>query len=292
MDLNRLSLFLKVAEAGSLSKASAKAFLSQPALSLQIQALEEELKLKLFERHNRGLILTEEGRLLFERAKLLMDWEEETLSILEDQKKPAGLVRIGTYTTISSYLLPSRLHSFLHAYPDIELNYDYSSMDAAIEKVKRRELDMLIMSEVPDQDSLIKIPLSRDKLVLVASGKNKVIPAKLTPSELGEVRFLTYPHKFDYCYREIEKKLGRYLEKAARPITSESFDTLKQSLIHDLGIGFMPRYLIERELADKTLREIELKGIQLPIQFWMVLRPDFIRSHKLRVLKEHLQKAF
>jgi LysR family nitrogen assimilation transcriptional regulator len=208
MNLNRIQLFIKVAEAGSISRAAPKVFLSQPALSLQIQALEEELKVRLFDRHNRGLVLTEEGKLLYERAGILAEWEEETLNILENQKKPAGIIRIGTYTTISSYLLPAKLKPFLDTYPEIELYYEYCSVDDAIEKLKLRELDMIIMSEIPAVDTLIKVPMAKDKLILVASGKNKFVPSRISPSELAGYRFLTYPHKYDYCSGEIESRRG------------------------------------------------------------------------------------
>lgn len=288
MDLNRLNLFLNVAREGSISRASAKVFLSQPALSLQIQALESELNIQLFERHNRGLILTDEGKTLFERAKILVEWEEETLLALQDQAEPKGTLKIGTYTTISSYLLPGKLKPFFEAYPGIELNYDYCSVEDALIKLKARELDMIIMSEIPDLNDLIKIPLLKDKLVLVSSINNKKIPKKISPAELSQFPFLTYPHKFDYCYREIDKKLGKHLSKAPRPIVSESFDTLKQSLLHDLGISFMPHYLITKELEEKKLKQIELSGINLPIQFFLVLRPEYTRSARIRVLKEFL----
>ncbi len=288
MNLTRIPYFLKVAELGSISKAAPLVFLSQPALTLQIQALELELGLKLFERMHRGLKLTAQGERLYQRAKLLHDWERETMSALEEESRPTGVLKIGTYTTASSYLLTPKLKAFFLEYPQLSIHYDYSNVESAIDKLKAFELDCLIMSEVPEIDGLKKIPLLHDELVLVAAGKNKSVPTRLAPKDLANFPFLAYPHKFDFCYREVERKLGKHLAKASTPIISESFDTLKQSLLHDLGISFMPRYLIERELRDRTLRIVELSGIHIPIQFFFVVNAFTKMNARTRALKEFL----
>lgn len=288
MNLTRIPYFLKVAELGSISKATSEVFLSQPALTLQIQALEEELGFALFERHNRGLTLTAQGERLYERAKLLREWQRETSALLEAEDRLQGTIKIGTYTTASSYLLAPWLKNFFREHPDISIEYDYGSVEASIQKLKKLDLDCLIMSEVPEIDGLKKIPLAQDQLILVASSKNKEVPARLTPRDLAHYPFLAYPHKFDFCYREVERKLGKYLALAPTPIISESFDTLKQSLLQDIGITFMPRYLIERELKEKVLRPIEVTGLHLPIQFYFVVRAHSKLSGRVAALQKFL----
>lgn len=288
MNLTRIPYFLKVAELGSISKATSEVFLSQPALTLQIQALEEELGFALFDRHNRGLTLTAQGARLYERAKLLREWQKETSALLAEDDHLRGPIKIGTYTTASSYLLAPVLKSFFNDHPGISIEYDYGSVEAAIHKLKKLDLDCLVMSEVPETEGLKKIPLVRDQLILVASSKNKEVPARLAPRDLANYPFLAYPHKFDFCYREVERKLGKYLAQAPTPIISESFDTLKQSLLQDIGITFMPRYLVEGELKDKTLRPIEVTGLQLPIQFYFVVRAHTKLSGRVEALRSFL----
>lgn len=288
MNLTRIPYFLKVAELGSISKATSEVFLSQPALTLQIQALEEELGFALFERHNRGLTLTAQGERLYERAKLLREWQRETSALLEAEDRLQGTIKIGTYTTASSYLLAPWLKKFFKDHPEISIEYDYGSVEAAIQKLKKLDLDCLIMSEIPEIEGLKKIPLAQDQLLLVASSKNKEVPARLTPRELANYPFLAYPHKFDFCYREVERKLGKYLALAPTPIISESFDTLKQSLLQDIGITFMPKYLIERELKEKVLRPIEVTGLHLPIQFYFVIRANSKLSGRVTALQNFL----
>ena len=284
MDLNKIKHFQAVAKTLNISKACKFVHLSQPALSLSIQSLEHDLGIRLFERNNRGLILTEEGRKLFERSQLLLDWESETEDIINDLNRPKGSISIGTYTTGSSYLITPRLNNFLKQYPEININYDYSDTDEIINKIKNLELDCAIISEVPDDLGIEKIPFFSNELLLVASDKYK-ISNKINPSELSQYDFLSYPLRSDYCYREIDKKVGKFIKNIK--ITSTSFDTLKQSLLHGLGITFMPEYLITNELKNKKLRKIEIKGLKLPIQFSFITKKDRKLPKKVEVFKNY-----
>jgi DNA-binding transcriptional LysR family regulator len=289
MDLNKVKYFQAVASTLNISKACKLVHLSQPALSLQIQSFEHDLGFKLFERNNRGLILTEEGHKLFERAQLLVEWETETQDLINEQNSPKGKVSLGTYTTASSYLITPKLKPFFTQYNDISIAYDYSDTDSIIAKIKNLELDCAIISEVPDDAGIEKTPFFNNQLILVAH-KDRKISKTITPSQLTEIDFLSYPLKLDYCYVEVERKLGKYLKRANHIIESTSFDTLKQSLLSDLGITFMPEYLVTNELQSKILKQINIKGINLPIQFSFITKKDRTLPKRVQVLKEHFLK--
>lgn len=289
MDLNRIKYFHAVATTLNISKAGKLVHLSQPALSLQIQALEHELGTKLFERNNRGLLLTEEGKKLYERSQLLADWVNETNDILSDLNKPKGAISIGTYTTASSYLITPKLKQFSNQFTDISFAYDYSDTDLIISKIKSLELDCAIVSEVPYDEGIEKVPFFQDQLILVAS-KHRKISKSITPSELSNIDFLSYPLKLDYCYKEVERRLGKYLKKSKTLVESTSFDTLKQSLLYDLGITFMPQYLVTNELRRKELKIIEIKGVKLPIEFSFITKKDRKLPTKVQVFKEYITR--
>ena len=291
MDLNKIKYFQSVATTLNISKACKLVHLSQPALSLQIQGLENELGFKLFERNNRGLILTEEGHKLQERANLLIDWERQTKDIIHELNMPAGTLKIGTYTTASSYLLSPILKDFFKTFNEINISYDYSSTDKIIEKIKMLELDCAIISEVPVVNGMTAIPFYQNELVLAASSKNN-IPSKIKPSDLSIFPFLSYPLRLDYCYKEIERKVGKFLKHSKVKIESESFDTLKQSLLADLGITFMPRYLIENELKSKKLKTINISGLTLPITFSFVFKTERKLPARIKVFKDYLLSKY
>jgi DNA-binding transcriptional LysR family regulator len=124
-DLNLLKCFYEVAARQSISLASSALHLSQPAISLQIKKLEEQLDKALFARHNRGLILTPFGRLFLEKTTRILQIQDEMSDLAnESDGLPAGQLRIGTYTTASSYLLASCAANFLSEYNKVSLAYD------------------------------------------------------------------------------------------------------------------------------------------------------------------------
>ena len=286
MDLNKIEYFKAVASTGNISKATKIVGLSQPALTLQIQALEHDLGLKLFIRHNRGIILTDEGHTLLERARALDDWKRETSEVVQKLTEPKGIINIGTYTTASSYLLAPNLLDFFQIFPEISLKYHYPSTDEIIEKIKNLEFDCAILSETPEDPLLEITPFFYSDLIYVAHRKFK--PKTLKPSDLENIPFLSYPVRLDYCYRQVENKFGKFLRKAPIPIESESFDTLKNSLVAGIGNSFMPRYIVEKELKDKKLKEIEIHGSKLPVTFSFITRKDRKLPSKVEALKTYL----
>jgi len=291
MDLNKILYFQVVAELGSISKACQVVHLSQPALSIQMQGLEAELGVTLFKRYNRGLILTEEGKLLLERARLLKEWTSETKDYLGQVKAPTGGVRVGTYTTASSYLLSPILKDFFSQYPNIEILYDYSPTDTLIQKLKAMNLDCVIVSEAPEEVGIKAKAFFKSELILVCAEKSK-IPSRLSPEGLSEHPFLSYPLKHDYCYREVERKFGRFLKKSTTPISSESFETLKQGVLSDLGMSFMPEYLIKTELSKKVMRKIDFTGSKLPIEFSLLVTKGSKLPRRVEVFREFVLESF
>jgi DNA-binding transcriptional LysR family regulator len=287
MDLNKLLYFQAVASTGNISKATKIVGLSQPALTIQIQGLEYDLGFKLFERHNRGLILTEEGKTLLERTRLLDDWQRETVDIISELNEPVGTINLGTYTTASSYLLAERLLEFFNTYPQLKIRYHYPSTDKIIEQIKSLELDCAIMSETPNDPLLEIIPFFKSELVYVTSTKNTGIK-QLKPAELSNHPFLSYPIRMDYCYREVERKYGKYLKKAPIPIESESFDTLKNSLIAGIGNSFMPKYIIQKELDQKLVKIVDIGGAKLPVTFSFITRKDRKLPKRIEAFKTHM----
>ncbi len=289
MDLNKIKYFHAVANTLNISKASKLVHLSQPALSIQIQNLEHELDLKLFSRTNRGLALTEEGKKLLISANELIRWQQTTLENINELKNISGCIKIGSYTTASSYLLPSLIAPFLKKHPEVKISYDYSDTDIIIEKIKNLELDCAIISEAPKTTGLSIKQFFSSELILVAAKKRK-IPKKLSAKDIEDYPFLSYPLRRDYCYRMVEKKVGKHLAKTNVAIESTSFDTLKHSLLEDIGITFMPRYLIEKELNSGLIKEIQLKGLKLPIEFSIVTKKDKKISNRVKMLIDYIIK--
>jgi DNA-binding transcriptional LysR family regulator len=154
MDLDRLRVFHAVAAAGSLTHAGEQLDLSQSAVSRQISALEEELKVSLFARHARGLSLTEQGERLYETTKQvfekLMHVEEE---LLDSKEMPRGDLRVTATVGIGTFWLAPRLKKFIELYPDMRVHLILH--DGELDLVQR-EADVALRMRQPVQGDLVQ----------------------------------------------------------------------------------------------------------------------------------------
>ncbi|MFQ5954758.1 MAG: LysR family transcriptional regulator, partial [Kiloniellales bacterium] len=154
MDWDKLRVFHTVAEAGSFTLAGRALNLSQSAVSRQISALEESLKAPLFHRHARGLILTEQGELLFETAREVFHKLSMTEAMLTDSKdRPSGPLTITTPVAFGSTWLTPRMAEFVQHYPDITVNLMLT--EGALD-LGMREADVAIRMAKPTQPDLVQ----------------------------------------------------------------------------------------------------------------------------------------
>ncbi len=154
MDLDKLRVFHAVAHAGSFTHAGEQLALSQSAVSRQISALEDDLKVPLFTRHARGLILTEQGELLFRTTQTIFEQllgVEEAL--LDSREVPRGDLRVTATTGIGVYWLAPRLHKFIALHPDVNVRLiiEDGELDLA-----QREADIALRMRQPVQSDLIQ----------------------------------------------------------------------------------------------------------------------------------------
>jgi len=192
MDWDKLRVFHAVAEAGSFTHAGEVLNLSQSAVSRQISALEESLNVPLFHRHARGLILTEQGELLYRTARDVFAKLSMTEAMLSDSKEnPRGPLKVTTTVGLGSTWLTPRLPEFLKLYPDIDftLLIDDSELDLGM-----READVAIRLSVPRQPDLIQRHLMTINIHVYAS--KAYLARRGTPTtvaELDQHEIIAYP---------------------------------------------------------------------------------------------------
>ena len=154
MDWDKLRIFHAVAEAGSFTHAGDTLNLSQSAVSRQISALEDSLKAPLFHRHARGLILTEQGEMLFDTVRdVFAKLSGTEARLAESREKPSGLLRVTTTVALGSVWLAPRIREFLELYPDIRVSIltDDDELDLGM-----READCAIRMNPPRQADLVQ----------------------------------------------------------------------------------------------------------------------------------------
>jgi DNA-binding transcriptional LysR family regulator len=189
MDWDKLKVFHAAAEAGSFTHAGERLGLSQSAVSRQVSALEGDLNVSLFHRHARGLILTEQGELLYRTAhEVFMKLEAARSKLTDSRERPNGELKVSTTPGIGVHWLTPRLGEFLDLYPDIEITLITTDeeLDLAM-----READVAIRLRQPTQPDLIQRKLFSVHFHAYASAEYlKRAGTPRTPDELDNHRIL------------------------------------------------------------------------------------------------------
>ena len=191
MDWDKLKIFHAVAEAGSFTNATINLNLSQSAISRQIQSLEQDLKVQLFERHARGLTLTENGEYVFKTAHEVISKLKEVETSLGDQKnKPTGKLTITTVRSFGTHWLTPRIQEFMRLNPEIEIElvFDDKELD-----LSTRQADIGIFMRRPKQLNYIQRKLMDINYHIYGSTKYfEKYGMPKTLSDLNKHKFISF----------------------------------------------------------------------------------------------------
>ncbi|ETS13323.1 LysR family transcriptional regulator [Bartonella quintana] len=249
LDWDKLRVFHAAAEAGSFTHAAQRLHLSQSAISRQVSALEQEVGVFLFQRHARGLILTEQGEILYRTTHdVLMKLESAHSQLSESCEKPAGNLRVTSTCGMGAGWLVEHMPEFLSLYPDIriQLLFDDKELDLTM-----RHADCAVRLQKPQQPDLIQRKLFTIHMHVYAS-KNYIAnygkPEKL--SELDEHRIISFGEPVPPYLSGLN-----WLEKAGkgdgslRPsvLRINNVISIKNALMCDLGIAVLPDYIVDND---------------------------------------------
>ncbi len=287
LDWDKLRIFHTAAESGSFTHAAEKLNMSQSAVSRQISALEEDLGLKLFIRHARGLVLTEVGEQLFRTAHRMQSELAQVQELMsESQDVPTGQLIITTTVGIGSTWLSSRIHEFLKLYPDIqiEIRLNDAELDLAM-----READVAIRLHRPNQSEMIQ-----RKLFTV---HNHFYMSLDYLAEHGEPRTVEEldQHRIVSFGEPVPQHLGdiNYLERLGRADNSPRRAAMRVNAIYGMmqacragiGIAMLPDYITESETNLKRV----LAGVELPAyEAYFVYPPALKNSKRVGVFRDFL----
>jgi DNA-binding transcriptional LysR family regulator len=287
LDWDKLRIFHTAAESGSFTHAAEKLGMSQSAVSRQISALEDDLRLKLFIRHARGLVLTEVGEQLFRTAHR-MHWELQQVEtqMTESQDEPTGPLLITTTVGFGSTWLASRIDDFLQLYPQIqcEIKLNDAEMDLAM-----READVAIRLHRPSQSDLIQRKLFNVHNHFYAS--QDYITQHGAPAAVEELD----DHRIISFGEPVPSYLGdiNYLERLGRTDGNPRRAALKVNAIYGMmqaaragiGIAMLPDYVAEHE---SSLERV-MTGIELPsYEAYFVYPPALKNSKRVGVFRDFL----
>ncbi|HET9218835.1 MAG TPA: LysR family transcriptional regulator [Terriglobia bacterium] len=288
MDMMQLEMFVATAELRSVQRASERVFRTQPAVSMAIRKLEEELGALLFDRASRGNYqLTAAGEVLFAYAQRLLGLRDEALThVKELQSLEDGRVRIGANESTGNYLLPRLIHAFRKKYPKIRIDVTRQNSRQLIHDLRDNMVDLALISFAPDEKDIEAVPIMKDELVLIASPDHPLAKKGKTPlHELGTESFIAHTvtsqsrQKVVEAFRSSETPLRIVMEVAM-------IETIKKLVAAGLGLAFVPEMSVQDEIQHGELTKVTVEGFQYERTLYLARRRSQAHSHAAREFAE------
>lgn len=283
--LDQLRILKAIVQEKSFKKAAESLYISQPAVSFQIQNLERSLNTALFYRHTRKAQLTDAGKLLSEYAiKILSLCEESYRSIKDLENLKVGNLTIGASQTIGTYLMPKLIGKFRERYPNVSVRLEVHSTRKAAWEVAQGSIDLAITGgEIPAEleKTLDVQAYAWDELALILPKTHPLADKdELEQEELYDLKFLTLEQ--DSSYRRV---LNNILEQNA--INSEklhiemelsSIEAIKNAVESGLGAAFVSVSSIQKELKLETLKHMQIKHLNVRRSLSIIVNNERYRS--------------
>lgn len=252
MDLNYMKSFMEVARCQSFTKAAENLGYVQSSITAQIQKLEHEYGVILFERYGRSMRLTSAGEQLRETFAHILQLYDDSKRTIARQAK--GILEIGTIESLMAFLLPPLFHRFLQSYPGINLQVNELKEPSILQAVRTGQLDIGILMDLPINDEdMESVIVRQEHLVLVAHPEHPLNALKhVSVSDLnGQYLIVT---EQGCTYRAaLERLLGQHGINYQILHEFGNLEAIKQCVSYGLGIALIPRITVTRELSERKL---------------------------------------
>lgn len=275
MDLRQLTTFRTIAQTSSFSRTAEALSYAQSTVSAQIQALEEELGVALFDRLGKKVILTEAGKRLLGYAEKMLDLAEEARTTIADDEALSGTLTISAPETLCTYRLPAVLSRFLKRFPQVEIIFR-QEYEADLQRPFQEGLmDVaFVMLEPFDAPYLIIEPLVDEPLLLVTAPEHRLahLPSVCFGDLQGEPMLLT---EATCGYRTLfERSLAAAGVRTYTPMEFHSVEAIKQCAIVGIGLALLPVVAVEQELQAGTLAPLNWAGRDFQVVTQMAYHKD------------------
>jgi DNA-binding transcriptional LysR family regulator len=293
MDLMQLEMFVATAELRSVQRAAERVFRTQPAVSMAIRKLEEEVGASLFDRSSRGnYILTAAGEVLFSHAKRLLGLRDEALShVKELQSLEAGRVRIGANESAGNYLLPKLIYIFRQKHPKVRVDVTRQNSRQLINDIRDNMVDLALISFVPEEKDIEATALMKDDLALVVYpghplAKKESVGIKDLGGEAFIAHTVTSPsrQKVVEAFRSSDTPLKIVMEVAM-------IETIKKLIAMKLGIAFVPEMSVQDEIQRGELVRVSVEGFEYRRTLWLARRRGGSHSNAARAFADTVLAA-
>jgi LysR family hydrogen peroxide-inducible transcriptional activator len=273
-------------------KAATYCNIAQPSLSLQVQKLEDELKVQIFSRNTSPIQPTETGGIIIEQAKKILSEAGMISQLVQQQKKTVeGHLKIGIIPTLAPYLLPLFLQSFIRKYPGVKLSISELTTERIIRKLKNGILDTAILATPLSQNDLQEDHLFNEEFVAYVSKKEKLYEKKyLLPADIDVNRLWLLEE--GHCLRSQAMNLCEVQKNAAfekhLDYETGSIETLKRFVERNEGITLLPELATLDMSSSKKMMLRYFKSPAPVREISIVTIKGFVKTKLIEVLKQEI----
>jgi LysR family transcriptional regulator, low CO2-responsive transcriptional regulator len=293
LNLNQMRSFVTVANRLSFTLAAEDLHLTQPAVSLQIKALERSVRVRLFDRRGNVLALTEAGRALYDSASAMLHAEEQANRVLAELSGARrGRLTVGANTTGGMYVMPEVLAAFREEWPEVEVELHVEPAVRIFERIHQNIIDVGFVGGPVHDERFSVEHVAPDPLVLIFSPRHAFAGRKrVTLADLAEQPFIVPEPtsimrvQFERALREagVAIKIGLQLHEA---------EPVKKAVEANLGVGIVPAFAVVREIAAGHLLTAKIEGLAIERHLEMVSRRDKYFTPLTQRFREFVREFF
>jgi DNA-binding transcriptional LysR family regulator len=270
----RLKVFLTVAARLSFTKAASELFITQPAVSKHIRELEEEYKIKLFERNGSKIAVTKAGHLLLQHTKRLFeiyrDIDFDMSALIHEQR---GLLRVGASTTLSQYIIPPVLARFHQKMKEVKITLINGNTEQIEKSLLEKEIEVGIVEGQLKNKGIKYIPFLKDELVLVCKANHSLAKKnEITKEDLLKMQFLMR-EQGSGTLEVIEYGLKTFnvsLDQLDVQMQLGSTESIKSYLLNSNCVAFISIHAVNKELKNNQLTILDIKNLSIERNFYIV----------------------
>lgn len=270
--IRQLGIFNAVADQLSFTRAAAQLYLTQPAVSLQIRRLEEQVGLPLFEQLGKQIYLTDAGQELIHYSRSIhRELEEMKEMFAQIQDISRGTLSVSVATTASSFAT-RLIAAFLRQYPGASVRLDVTNRRTLIEQLNSNEKDLILMGQPPEDMDIIGEPFMDNPLVVIASPNHRLTGCKhITIEELRDEPFVVR-EPGSGTRSAMERLFGQHGISPVIRVEIADSGALKQAVAGGLGLGVVSRHTLDLDLKTVSLAILNAEHFPIARQWFLVYR--------------------
>jgi DNA-binding transcriptional LysR family regulator len=274
MDFDQLETFLAVARLSSFSRAAEKRFRTQPAISSQIRALEDEVGAKLLDRSGGKVSLTAAGKVFQKYADETLEERKAIIAAMAEMERvPGGELVVGANEGTCLHILPEVFAEFKKEYPNVAVNIKRSDYARILESVIDNSVDFGVVSLPVNDNRLTVVLIHRDDLIVIAPPKHPL--AKLKQVAVADVaKFPLLVPKGGHTRDALESLFDERRLKPQYSMELDSSELLKRFVAADVGVGFIARSNVVEDVRAGALAAIPISDAQIRRDLALVFRKD------------------